>query len=49
MRVFPKVLIDQATEESLGEPSTYVVRHLRPRPLRGLGMVRAASVLPRQA
>ncbi len=42
-------LIDQATEESLGEPSTYVVRHLRPRPLRGLGMVRAASVLPRQA
>lgn len=42
-------LMDPATEEALTQPSTYVVRHLRPRSLRGLGMVRAACVLPREA
>ncbi len=40
-------LIDPATEETLVDREPYVLRHLRPRPLRGLGLVRATSVAPR--
>ncbi|HEX6887593.1 MAG TPA: adenylate/guanylate cyclase domain-containing protein [Candidatus Nanopelagicales bacterium] len=40
-------LMDPATEEALAHPDAYVVRHLRPRALRGLGLVRTASVVPR--
>jgi adenylate cyclase len=42
-------LMDTATEESLSEPASYVLRHHRPRGLRGLGMVRATSVARREA
>ncbi|MCU0300165.1 MAG: adenylate/guanylate cyclase domain-containing protein [Candidatus Nanopelagicales bacterium] len=37
-------MIDPATEEGLGDPGAYLVRHHRPRALRGIGLVRAASV-----
>lgn len=40
-------LIDPATDEALVDREPYVLRHLRPRPLRGLGLVRATSVAPR--
>jgi adenylate cyclase len=41
-------MIDPATEEGLGPDTTYVVRHHRPRAVRGMGLVRASSVaLPR--
>ncbi len=40
-------LIDPATEEALADREPYILRHLRPRPLRGLGLVRAISVAPR--
>ncbi len=40
-------LIDPATEEAMADREPYVLRHLRPRPLRGLGLVRATSVAPR--
>lgn len=42
-----ETLMDPATEQALTKDSSYVVRHRRPRALRGLGLVRAASVLPR--
>ena len=42
-------MMDPATEEALTEVSTYVVRHHRPRALRGLGLVRASSVLPKSS
>ena len=37
-------LMDTATEGALGDPEAYVLRHLAPRPLRGMGLVRATSV-----
>lgn len=37
-------LVDSATEGALGDPDAYVLRHLAPRPVRGLGLVRATSV-----
>jgi adenylate cyclase len=40
-------LVDPATEEALTDQSGYVVRHHRPRALRGLGLVRASSVTRR--
>ncbi|MGB7979720.1 MAG: adenylate/guanylate cyclase domain-containing protein [Candidatus Nanopelagicales bacterium] len=40
-------LIDPLTEEALVDREHYVLRHMRPRPLRGLGLVRATSVAPR--
>lgn len=40
-------MIDPATEEALSSPRSHVVRHHRPRTLRGLGVIRAASVRPR--
>jgi adenylate cyclase len=40
-------LLDQATAEALGPDSGYLVRQLPPRPLRGLGLVRAAAVARR--
>jgi adenylate cyclase len=40
-------LVDPATEEGLTDQSGYLVRHHRPRALRGLGLVRASSVTPR--
>lgn len=40
-------LIDPATEEALADREPYLLRHLRPRPLRGMGLVRATSVAPR--
>ncbi len=36
--------IDPATEDALADPSDYVIRHHRPRALRGLGLVRASSI-----
>jgi adenylate cyclase len=41
-------LIDTTTEDALADPSHYVLRHLAPRPLRGMGLVRATSVAPRR-
>ncbi len=41
-------LVDAATEGALGDPEAYVLRHLAPRPLRGMGLVRATSVTPRR-
>ena len=41
-------LIDTTTEDALADPSHYVLRHLAPRPLRGMGLVRATSVTPRR-
>ena len=40
-------LMDPATEEAMTTLDPYHVRHLRPRALRGLGLVRVASVAPR--
>lgn len=40
-------LIDPATEEALGQTDRYLVRHHRLRALRGLGLVRVASVVAR--
>lgn len=40
-------LLDQATAEALGPDSGYLLRQLPPRPLRGLGLVRAAAVARR--
>lgn len=37
-------LIDPQTEDALTDPKRYLMRHQRPRPLRGLGLVRATSV-----
>ena len=37
-------LVDAATEGALDDPEPYVLRHLAPRPLRGMGLVRATSV-----
>lgn len=42
------ILIDIATEEALADASPYSFRHLPPRPLRGLGLVRATSVSRRR-
>jgi adenylate cyclase len=41
-------LIDPATEEGLRDQERYSVRHHRPRALRGIGLVRAASVAQRR-
>jgi adenylate cyclase len=41
-------LVDAATEAALVDPEAYVLRHLAPRPLRGMGLVRATSVAPRR-
>ena len=41
-------LIDSATEGALAAPEPYVLRHLAPRPLRGMGVVRATSVARRR-
>lgn len=41
-------LIDPQTEEALSDPRRYVLRHQRPRPLRGLGLVRATAVSRRE-
>ncbi|HYN55865.1 MAG TPA: adenylate/guanylate cyclase domain-containing protein [Motilibacterales bacterium] len=41
-------LIDSTTEGALVAPEPYVLRHLAPRPLRGMGMVRATSVMQRR-
>ena len=41
-------LIDAATEGALAGSEAYVLRHLAPRPLRGMGLVRATSVAPRR-
>ena len=40
-------LVDPATEGALADPEAYVLRHLAPRPLRGMGLVRATSIAPR--
>lgn len=40
-------LIDTATEEALSDRTAYQLRHLAPRPLRGLGLVRPTSVVRR--
>lgn len=37
-------LMDTATEGALADLDAYVLRHLAPRPLRGMGLVRATSV-----
>jgi adenylate cyclase len=37
-------LIDVATASALGDPEAYVLRQLAPRPLRGMGLVRATAV-----
>lgn len=37
-------LVDAATEAALADQSPYALRHLTPRPLRGMGLVRATSV-----
>ncbi len=42
-------LIDSATEEALADRTPYVLRHLAPRPLRGMGLVRATSVSRRRS
>ena len=39
-----QTLVDAVTQEGLGEASRYVVRHHRPRALRGLGRTRTTSV-----
>jgi adenylate cyclase len=39
-----QTLVDAATEEGLSDPSAYLVRHHRPRALRGLGRTRTTSV-----
>jgi adenylate cyclase len=41
-------LVDAATEAALVDPEAHVLRHLAPRPLRGMGLVRATSVSPRR-
>jgi len=41
-------LVDATTEGALSDPDAYVLRHLAPRPLRGMGLVRATSVAPRR-
>ena len=41
-------LIDPATEEALSDTGQVVLRRLRPRALRGLGIVRTTAVTPRQ-
>jgi adenylate cyclase len=41
-------LVDAATEGALSDPAAYVLRHLAPRPVRGLGLVRATSVSVRR-
>jgi adenylate cyclase len=41
-------MIDPATEEGLADDGAWVVRHHRPRAVRGIGLVRAASVSPRR-
>jgi adenylate cyclase len=41
-------LIDPQTEDALTDPKRYLLRHQRPRPLRGLGLVRATSVSRRE-
>ncbi len=41
-------LVDATTESALTDPDAYVLRHLAPRPLRGMGLVRATSVSPRR-
>ncbi len=42
-------VLDSATEEALVDSSTYLLRHQPPRPLRGLGLVRATTVVRRRA
>ena len=42
-------LIDSATEEALADRRPYVLRHLAPRPLRGMGLVRVTSVSRRRS
>lgn len=44
-----QTLMDAATEEGLSDPSAYLVRHHRPRALRGLGRTRTTSVRVRHA
>ncbi len=39
-----QTLVDAATEDGLGDPDAYVLRHHRPRALRGLGRTRTTSV-----
>ena len=41
-------LIDPATEHDLADRSRHVLRHLAPRPVRGMGLVRATSVSRRR-
>ncbi len=41
-------LVDHVTAEGLGSPGPYVLRSLPPRPLRGLGLVRATSISRRR-
>jgi adenylate cyclase len=41
-------LMDPATEAALADPTPYAMRHLTPRPLRGMGLVRATSVTRRR-
>jgi adenylate cyclase len=41
-------LVDSATENALTDPEAHLLRHLAPRPLRGMGLVRATSVAPRK-
>jgi len=41
-------VIDPQTEDALTEPERYVLRHQRPRPLRGLGMIRSTTVTRRE-
>jgi adenylate cyclase len=41
-------LVDPATEAALADPTPYALRHLTPRPLRGMGLVRATSVSRRR-
>lgn len=41
-------VIDPQSEEALQDPSRFVLRHQRPRPLRGLGIIRATTVTRRE-
>jgi adenylate cyclase len=41
-------LVDPVTESALADPEAYVLRHLAPRPMRGMGLVRATSISPRR-
>jgi adenylate cyclase len=41
-------LLDAATEGALVDSDAYVLRHLAPRPLRGMGLVRATSLAVRR-